>query len=57
MFTFKAGLSKERMTEIEITEIAPSTVFVSPKAPMKRGEYFLSAATMGVAISGYDFGA
>jgi hypothetical protein len=54
MFTFKSGLSKDRMPGIDITELDSSTFLVSPKEPLAAGEYILSASTVG--ISGYDFG-
>jgi hypothetical protein len=52
--TFKAGLSKDRTPEIDVTTLEPSTYLVSPKNNLAAGEYLLSSASMG--ISGYDFG-
>lgn len=54
MFTFKAGLSKDRLPDIDITEIDSSTYLVSPKVGLVAGEYLLSSSSMG--ISGFDFG-
>ncbi len=54
MFTFKAGLSKERTPDIEVTSINASTYLVTPKDALRPGEYLLSTSSMG--ISGYDFG-
>jgi hypothetical protein len=54
MFTFKAGLSKDRMPDIEVTPIDESTYFVTTKDVLRPGEYLLSSSSMG--ISGYDFG-
>jgi hypothetical protein len=54
LFTFKAGLSKDRMPDIDITGLNSSTYLVSPRASLKAGEYLLSNSSMG--IGGYDFG-
>lgn len=54
MFTFKAGLSKERTPEIELTGIDAETFLVMPKEQLQPGEYLLTATSLGV--SGYDFG-
>ena len=54
MFTFKAGLSKDRMPDIDITAADASTFFIAPRADLAPGEYLLSASSMG--LSGYDFG-
>jgi hypothetical protein len=53
-FTFKAGLSKERMPEIEVASVDASTYLVTPKDALRPGEYLLSTSAMG--YSGYDFG-
>lgn len=53
-FTFKAGLSKDRMPDIDVTMLDSSTYLVSPKSDLAAGEYLLSGSSMG--ISGYDFG-
>ena len=53
-FTFKAGLSKDRMPDIDVTALDSSTYLVSPKNDLAAGEYLLSSLSMG--ISGYDFG-
>jgi len=54
MFTFKSGLSKDRMPDIDITSADASAFFISPRADLAPGEYLLSASSMGA--SGYDFG-
>jgi hypothetical protein len=54
MFTFKSGLSKDRMPDIDISAADASTFLVSPRGDLAPGEYLLSASTMGA--SGYDFG-
>jgi hypothetical protein len=54
MFTFKSGLSKDRMPDIQIDSLDSSTFLISPKESLLAGEYLLSASSMG--ISGYDFG-
>jgi hypothetical protein len=54
VFTFKAGLSKERTPEIESTGVDSVTFLVTPKEPLKPGEYLLTCSSLGT--SGYDFG-
>jgi len=54
MFTFKAGLSKDRLPDIDVSDLEASTYLVSPKAALMAGEYLLSNSSMG--SSGYDFG-
>ena len=53
-FTFKSGLSKDRMPDIVVNAVDVNTYFVSPKSPLQVGEYLLSTSSMG--IYGYDFG-
>ena len=53
-FTFKSGLSKDRMPDINVSPLDANTYLVSPKFPLQVGEYLLSTPSMGV--SGYDFG-
>jgi hypothetical protein len=54
VFTFKSGLSKERSVELTITDISSTLSLISPKEPLKPGEYLLTGTSL--AISGYDFG-
>jgi hypothetical protein len=54
MFTFKSGLSKDRMPDIQVDGLDSSTFLVTPKEFLAPGEYLLSASTLG--ISGFDFG-
>ena len=54
MFTFKAGLSKDRLPDIVVDAVDSSTYLVSPKELLTPGEYLLSASSTG--FSGYDFG-
>jgi len=54
MFTFKTGLSKDRMPDIDVNALDANTYLVSPKAPLQVGEYLLSTSPMG--MSGYYFG-
>jgi hypothetical protein len=53
-FTFKAGLGKDRMPDIDVTSLDASTFIVTPKDSLRPGEYLISTSTMGT--SGYDFG-
>jgi hypothetical protein len=54
LFTFKAGLSKDRMPDIEITSLDAGTHIVTLKDALRPGEYLLSTSSLGT--SGYDFG-
>jgi hypothetical protein len=54
MFTFKAGLSKDRMPDIDVNTLDVGTYLISPRSPLQVGEYLLSTSSMG--LSGYDFG-
>jgi len=54
LFTFKSGLSKDRMPDIDVTGLNSSTFLVSPRASLKAGEYLLTGSSMG--MTGYDFG-
>jgi hypothetical protein len=53
-FTFKSGLSKDRMPDIEVAPIDATTYLVTPKDALRPGEYLLSTSATG--YSGYDFG-
>ena len=52
--TYKAGVGKNRLPEIEISEISAGTFLVSPKEELSSGEYLITQFAM--AGSGYDFG-
>jgi hypothetical protein len=54
MFTFKTGLSKDRMPDITTKMIAEGIFLVTPNEDLKPGEYMVTFGTFG--ISGYDFG-
>jgi hypothetical protein len=53
MFTFKAGLSKEKMPDFDIEKITDGTYKITLKQDLKPGEYLIG---FGIATSGYDFG-
>jgi hypothetical protein len=53
-FKFKMALSKDRMPEINVTNVRPGVMLVTPKDPLSPGEYALGSSSL--AISGYDFG-
>jgi len=53
-FTFKSGLSKDRMPDINVSPLDVNTYLVSPKSPLQIDECLLSTSSMG--IYGYDFG-
>lgn len=54
MFTFKAGLSKDRMPDITTKTLADGIFIVTPNEDLKPGEYMVTFSALG--NSGYDFG-
>jgi len=54
MFTFKSGISKERMPEIVTKTIADGIFMLTPNEDLKPGEYMVTFSALGT--SGYDFG-
>jgi hypothetical protein len=54
MFTFKAGISKDRMPEITTKTLADGTFMITPNEDLKPGEYMVTFSALG--HSGYDFG-
>jgi hypothetical protein len=54
MLTYKSGVGKDRLPEIEVSEIGVGTFLVSLKKELSAGEYLLTQSAM--AYSGYDFG-
>jgi hypothetical protein len=54
MFTYKAGMSKERAPVIRVTEVSPGLFKIKPAQDLEPGEYMLC---MGAGLtSGFDFG-
>lgn len=54
MFTFKSGISKDRMPDITTKTVADGIFMVTPNADLKPGEYMVTFSALG--ITGYDFG-
>jgi hypothetical protein len=54
MFTFKAGISKERMPDITTKMVFDGIFTVTPNDDLKPGEYMITFSALG--NSGYDFG-
>jgi hypothetical protein len=54
MFTFKAGFSRERTPDINVTTVDDGVFIVTPKEDLKPGEYMVTLSALG--NSGYDFG-
>jgi hypothetical protein len=54
MFTFKSGLSKERVVETSMVEVTPRLHLITIKVSLAPGEYLLAGNS--TAISGFDFG-
>lgn len=54
MFTFKAGLSKDRVPDIQVKTISDGIFSVTPNEDLKPGEYLLTFEAMGG--NGCDFG-
>jgi hypothetical protein len=54
VFTFKSGMSKDRMPDLGVTMLDQGTFIITTKSPLSPGEYLFSGSTVG--FSGYDFG-
>jgi hypothetical protein len=54
MFTFKSGISKERLPDIATKTISDGIFTVRPNEDLKPGEYMVTFSALG--NSGYDFG-
>jgi hypothetical protein len=54
MFTFKSGLSKDRMPDITTKALADGIFMLTPNEDLKPGEYMVTFSALG--NSGYDFG-
>jgi hypothetical protein len=54
MFTFKSGISKDRMPDITTKTVADGIFVVAPTEDLKPDEYMLTFSALGT--SGYDFG-
>ena len=54
VFNFKTGVGKDRLVDVKLTTVDQNTVLVTPAAPLRSGEYFLSADI--VTVTGCDFG-
>ncbi|HEX3584660.1 MAG TPA: hypothetical protein VH024_01630 [Candidatus Angelobacter sp.] len=53
MFTFKAGIGKEKLPDIDVEKIEDGLFKITPKQDLKPGEYLIA---FGMGYSGYDFG-
>lgn len=53
MFTFKAGISKEKLPDIDVEKVEDGLFKITPKQDLKPGEYLIA---FGMGYSGYDFG-
>ncbi len=54
MFTFKAGLGKDRTPEVTVKTLADGIFLVRPNEDLKPGEYMVTFSALG--NSGFDFG-
>src|ERR1035441_5248699 len=54
MFTFKSGISKERLSDITTKTVSDGIFTVTPNDDLKPGEYMVTFSALG--NSGYDFG-
>lgn len=54
VFTFKAGIGKDRLPDITTKTVSDGVFILTPNEDLKPGEYMLTFAAMG--NSGYDFG-
>lgn len=53
MFTFKGGLSRDRLPDVFVGSISDGLYSISPKENLQPGEYLI---TTGMGNYGYDFG-
>ena len=54
MFTFKSGISKERLPDITTKTVSDGIFTVTPNSDLKPGEYMVTFSALG--NTGYDFG-
>ncbi len=54
VFTFKGGLSKDRMPDITTKTVSDGVFMVTPTEDLKPGEYMITFDAVGT--DGYDFG-
>lgn len=54
MFTFKSGISKDRMPDIVTKTVTDGIFMLTPSEDLKPGEYMVTFSALG--NSGYDFG-
>jgi hypothetical protein len=54
VFTFKGGLSKDRMPDITTKTVSDGVFMVTPSEDLKPGEYMITFDALG--FDGYDFG-
>lgn len=54
VFTFKSGLSKDRMPDITTKTVSDGVFMVTPNEDLKPGEYMITFDAVGT--DGYDFG-
>lgn len=54
IFTFKSGISKDRMPDITTKTVADGIFTVTPNQDLKPGEYLITFSALG--NTGYDFG-
>ena len=54
MFTFKSGISKERLPDITTKTVSDGIFAVTPNEDLKPGEYMVTFSALG--NNGYDFG-
>jgi hypothetical protein len=54
MFTFKSGISRDRMPDVVATRLSDGVFTVTPTSDLPPGEYLITFSSMGT--TGYDFG-
>jgi hypothetical protein len=54
MFTFKSGISKERMPDVTTKTLDDGIFTITPNEDLKPGEYMVTFSALGYV--GYDFG-
>ena len=54
VFTFKGGLSGDRVPDITTKTVSDGVFIVTPNEDLKSGEYMITFSALGT--DGYDFG-
>lgn len=54
IYTYKTGITADRLASVNITSLDAATALINPKAPLRAGEYLIMGDPSG--STGFDFG-